>query len=589
MTLGLVIPLVLVGFFNLWNFWQVSRAQLNESLEQQAKLAARAFEQRILAHRQTLETISALASSGENTFTLEDYLNSIVKTRPNWLDVQIVNTNGEVVLSQSSKTTNLPAISVKEIKDKAERENSFVISTEESADKKLSLLSLALPIANRNFVVARIDGASVNDVFERLNLPDDNLIAVFDENNRLLYRNHGLSEQMSLDAGETPLFTALREKREGTIEVESPYDKVRRVYGLARVETANGIVAVGIPSAKLYELTRRQFVRQLLFGLLIAVLAITAAFVIALSITQPMRRLTKAARAFGAGDLTARTEVTQGGTIRELGLTFNQMAEEIVQREEELQALDRLKSEFVSSVSHELRTPLTTIKTLTRVLQSDKISATEREEFLGTIAAECDRQIDFVQNLLDLSRIESGAYKISLAPTDVVKILWECVEAQQRAAISRKLNLKFNSPPSDLPPALTDSGALRQIVSSLVENAMKYTPEGGEIRLAASEKNERIAIEISDNGCGIAAEDMPHIFERFYRGRPLDAQNLSKTGGEFSDEDEYVAVNETAGVGLGLYLVHNLVEQISGEITVESPVYKNTHGTKFTVLLPISR
>jgi signal transduction histidine kinase len=588
LTLGLLIPLVLAGFFNLWGFWQTSRTQLDESLKRQAELAAAAFEQRILAYRQTLEMISVLASNNESRLALQDYLDSFVKTRPNWLDVQIINSDGETVLSQSNKSLNLEAVPIKELKEEAARENSFVISTEQSAGENLRLLSLALPIGDGNFVVARISGASVSQVFENLKLPEDNIIAVFDKNNRLLYRSRVSPEQMSLDVDETPLFAALKEKRQGTIEVESPYDKIRRVYGLARIEAVNSVVIVGTPSAKLYEPAREQFIRQMLFGLLVAVLAVAAAYWMARSITRPMRHLTGAARAFGAGDLTARTEVAGDGTIGELGLTFNQMAEEITQREEELKALDRLKSEFVSSVSHELRTPLTTIKTLTRVLQSNKISEAERGEFLETIAVECDRQIDFVQTLLDLSRIESGAYKISLAQTDAAKVLRESIEAHRRTADSRKLNLKFIASPNDLPPALTDAGALRRIVSSLIENAMKYTPEGGEIAVSANQKNARIAVEITDDGCGIRAEDLPRVFEKFYRGQPLESKSNANDGGEFSSEIDCVAASEAAGVGLGLYLVHNLVEQISGEIVAESPVKEKGRGTKFTVFLPVS-
>ena len=593
LTLGLVIPLVLVGFFSLWNFRQVSRQQLDQSLEQQAKFAAQAFEQRILAQRQTLETISILANSDDNTFTLQDYLNSIVETRPQWHDVKIINADAKVVVSQTIKKSNLQNDSVKKIRDEARRENSFFISTEQSADQNLRLLLLALPTARGDFIIARIDGSSATEVFEKLDLPEDNIIAVFDKNNQLLYRSRVSPEQMSLDVAQTPLLKALNEKLEGTIEVESPYDKIRRVYGLARVESANSTVAVAVPSAKLYEPMVQQFIRQLLFSLPIAALAILAAFLIARSIARPIRLLAEAAQAFGAGDLSVRAKVMQSGSIRELGLTFNQMAEEIIQREEKLKTLDRIKSEFVSNVSHELRTPLTTIKTLTRVLQSDKISAAERDEYLETIAVECDRQIDFVQNLLDLARIESGAYKISFAPTDVIKLLWELIDTHQRAAVSRRLSLKFKSPDDDLPLALTDVGALRRIVASLIENAMKYTPEGGKITIAVSEKHDRIAIEVIDNGCGIAAEDLPHIFERFYRGQPIPAQRSQETGGEFFDETESTSVNEAAGVGLGLYLVHNLVEQIEGEIVAESPVNnvakEQGYGTKFTLFLPVSQ
>lgn len=588
LTLGLLIPLVLAGFFNLWGFRQSSRAQLDESLKRQAQLAATAFEQRIIAYRQTMETISILAGNNESRFALQDYLDSIVKTRPNWLDVQIVDANGEVILSQSKKTANLSAISVKDLEREAERENSFVISTEQSADENLRILSLALPISGGNLIVARIDGASVSDVFKNLKFPEDNIIAIIDKNNRLLYRSRVSPEQMSLDVGETRLFTELNEKRRGAIEIQSPYDKIRRVYGVARVEAADAVVIVGVPSAKLYEPAREQFLRQMLFGLLVAGLAVAAAYWLARSITRPMRILSGAARLFGAGDLTARAEITDGGTIGELGMTFNQMAAEIAEREEELKTLDRLKSEFVSSVSHELRTPLTTIKTLTRVLQSDKISKDERAEFLETIASECDRQIDFVQTLLDLSRIESGAYKISLRPVDVVRVLRESIEAQKKTAESRRLNLKFTLLPNDLPPALTDAGALRRIVSSLVENAMKYTPEGGAVAVSARKEGERIAVEIADNGCGIQAEDLPRIFEKFYRGQPLAAKNPPDEDGDFSGETECGAAGETAGVGLGLYLAQNLVEQIGGEIQAESPVKDKKTGTKFTVFLPIS-
>lgn len=583
-------PLVLVGFFNLWEFREGSIAGVNESVARQAQLAATAFGQHIEAQRQTMQTISILAANNEGRIALTEYLNSIVETRPNWLDIQILSRDGEIVLAQSYNRLDLPAISFEALKNEVAGTNSFAVATEQTEDKKLRLLSLALSTANSGFVVARIDGASANSVFENLSLPQDHIIAVFDSNNRLIYRSRVSPEQISLDTNQTPLLVALTEKRDQTIEVESPYDGILRVYGLARIELADATVVVGIPSRTLYEPARQRFFRQVFFSLLVLALAMTAAYAIALGIVNPMRRLTEAARRFGAGDLTARVIVEGGGSsIGELGATFNQMAQEIEQREDVLKTLDRLKSEFVSNVSHELRTPLTTIKTLTRVLQRDKSSAAEREEFLETIAKECDRQIDFVQNLLNLSRIESGAFKISLAPFDVVKILRRSIEAHSKTAASRRLSLDLNLTQNNLPPALTDPRPLSQVISGLVENAMKYTPEGGEIVLCASQKNKRIAIEFSDSGCGIRAEDLPHIFEKFYRGRPLEmsAGTGSNSDDAINGEDDGFA-HETAGIGLGLYMAHNLVEQIGGELLVESPVSETGRGAKFTVLLPVA-
>ena len=577
LTVGLVVPLLLVGFYNLWEAWQVSRGQLNESIERQAELAATAFEQWIEAQAQTLRTITTL-SQIDNPATLKDYLNSIVKTRPHWLDVQIVSPAGEVILSQTVRDKPLPLVSIETLLREVAAKKTLVIFTEQISEENFRLLSLAQPMPDGNFIVARIDGASASSVFKQLDLPEENIIAVFDQNSRLLYRSNVSPEQMSADVSDTPLLSALNNKQLATVEVESPYDKINRVYGLARITAVDCVVAVGVPSENLYAPAKRQYWRQLWVGALITSLAILLVFFIARGIVEPIRLLTDAARGFGAGELDSRTKIPAGSPVRELSETFNQMADKIVAREERQKELDRLKSEFVSSVSHELRTPLTTIKTLTRVLESSNISQNERAEYLQTIADECDRQIDFVQNLLDLSRIESGAYRVSLVKTGVGDVLRSAVEANSRTALTREVDLKLKTLSEDLPPVLTDASALRRIVSSLVENAMKYTPENGRIEVAAERGNEKIAVTVTDGGCGIAPEDLPRIFEKFYRGRPLTTNKSS---------EDCTAENETPGIGLGLYLVKSLVEQIGGEIIAESPAVAGGRGSRFIVLLPL--
>jgi signal transduction histidine kinase len=586
LTLGLVVPLVVVGFINLWSTRQVSREQLNESVEQQAELAATAFDQWIEAQKQTLVTIKDLTENNQSPLTLKDYLNSIIKTRPHWLDVQIIGAGGEAKLSQSTKDRPLPLISTEIIRAEIEQRKTLVIFTDQFNDEKLPVLSLAYPLTGGDFVVARIDGAGASRIFEQIELPAEHTISVFDFNNRLLYRNRISPEQLAQEVNNTPLLSVLNEKSSGTIEIESPYDNIGRVYGLAKVEDTGYKIAVGVPSSRLYEPARRQFTSQALFGSFITVLAVLLAFLMARSIAGPIRNLSNAAKAFGEGDLSARAEISRSGTIRELGETFNQMAEQIAHREEELKKLDRLKSEFVSSVSHELRTPLTTIKTLTRVLQRNNIPATEREEYLKTIAVECDRQIDFVQNLLDLSRIESGAYRVKLTETDIIELLENCLASQKPTAAAQNLELRFDAPKNNLPPALTDTNALRRIILSLLENAVKYTPEGGEIRISAGQDDGKIIIRISDTGCGIAPEDLPHIFEKFYRGKALELTTISALDREQFKQDDCSTSHEATGVGLGLYLVKSLVDQIGGEISAESPVSGTDHGTKFTLSVP---
>ena len=149
-----------------------------------------------------------------------------------------------------------------------------------------------------------------------------------------------------------------------------------------------------------------------------------------------MRRLRSTAQRLGAGELTARAPALGGGEIGDLGTAFNTMATQIAEREERLTELDRLKSEFVSSVSHELKTPLTTIKLLAHLLQQSEVAEEERVDYSKTIAVECDRQIELVGNLLDLSRIESGAYKLRKSRVEVGELISSSVDVERHRAES---------------------------------------------------------------------------------------------------------------------------------------------------------
>ncbi|MCC6329637.1 MAG: sensor histidine kinase [Acidobacteria bacterium] len=579
LTIGLAVPLVLVGFFNLWEAWQASRAQLNQSIERQAELAATAFEQWIEAQTQTLRTVSTLAAN-DNKASLRDYLNSIIETRPHWLDVQIVDQTGKIELSQTVREKPLPIVSIESIRDEIKAKHSLVVISEQLSGQNLRLLSLAMPLADGRFILARIDGASASEVFHQLELPKEYIIAVFDPNYRLLYRSNVSPEQMSIDVSDTSLLSALGAKQTDTVEVESPYDKIKRIYGLARIEAVNCVVVVGVPSESLYAPAKAQYWRQLWIGSLIAVLAGALALLIARGIVLPMRELTSAARSFGHGDLSTRTDIRGSGPMREVAETFNQMAERIQLREEKLKELDNLKSEFVSSASHELRTPLTTIKALVRVLQSGNVSQAEREDYLKTIGDECDRQIEFVRNLLDLSRIESGAYKPNLGQLELSGFLQNLVDSLGRAANSRDLTLSLTLPDQTLPSVTTDADILRRVISSLIENSMKYTTAGGTVRVSAAAGQNSVSIAVEDSGCGIASEDLPYVFDKFYRGHPAPNGFAAAI-----DLDESVPPPDSGGMGLGLFLSRSLAEQIGAEITVESPIANGT-GSRFTFTMP---
>jgi signal transduction histidine kinase len=301
------------------------------------------------------------------------------------------------------------------------------------------------------------------------------------------------------------------------------------------------------------------------------------ALLIAQRIAGPVRQLSNAARRFGAGDSSARASVKTSGELEDLRTSFNSMAAEIEKREARLTELDRLKSDFVSGVSHEMRTPLTTIKTLTSVLLRGNSSEADRLEFLQTIMAECDRQIDLVLNLLDLSRIEAGTFNIALSPVDVAELVTSCAETERRNAEGRHHHLEIQLP-EERAAVLADRAALRRLLCGLVQNSIKYTPDGGRIVINATTRPNEVRISVSDTGRGIREEDTPHIFEKFYRGRS------SRETGRNSIEDEGSTDGDDGpGVGLGLYLARTIVEEIGGHISVKSKVGE---GSIFTVTLP---
>jgi signal transduction histidine kinase len=244
------------------------------------------------------------------------------------------------------------------------------------------------------------------------------------------------------------------------------------------------------------------------------------------------------------------------------------------QARREAESANAVKDEFLAAVSHELRTPLTTIKTLTRLLLRKNPSEAERREYLEDIASECERQIDLVHNLLDLSRVRVGGVEIRPGRVDVAGALVDCEKIERAAAAERGQELVVEAA-HELPPARADHSALRRALCAVVENAVKYTPEGGRITLRARHGGEEISIEVEDTGQGIRPEELPHIFERFYRGR-------AGVDGDGWGADE----QDVPGIGLGLYLARVLVEGMGGSIEASSRVGR---GSTFTLSLPVWR
>jgi signal transduction histidine kinase len=572
LALGIAVPLVVFGALDLRNMWQLSRAQLDDSIKQQVEFASVVLERWLDDQKKALDATAALA--GENdprSPVIRENLESVLETRRFWLDLRITNATGTTTVSQPARKELLPTALTDHLVSEMRERNSWAVVTDRTVDEERPIVLIAVPIEKSGAVIVRIDGAALNELFDRIELSPQVVITVRDSDGHVLYRRRGSEAPMEGDINWSPLSSALRGERTSVVELISPIDGIKRVYGVAHIRDTGLIAMIGIPSSTLYEPARTRLNRYALVGFVALLIAVGAALVIERSIVFPVRRLRATTQQLGAGDLSARAPVTSGGEIGDLANAFNSMAKRIEEREERLTELDQLKTEFVSSVSHELKTPLTTIKILAHLLQQSGLSDAEKVDYLKTIAMECDRQIDFVGNLLDLSRIESGGYKLRKAPVDVSELIASCAEVERHRVESVGLNLSTDVPVG-LPPVQGDFEALRRVLRGLIDNASKYTPGGGEIVMSARLSGDQLAISIEDNGQGISAADMPHVFEKFYRARP---ENL--------ELDESVPGTAAPGVGLGLYLARHIVSQLDGQVTVES---KQGRGTIFTVFLP---
>lgn len=230
----------------------------------------------------------------------------------------------------------------------------------------------------------------------------------------------------------------------------------------------------------------------------------------------------------------------------------------------QLRALENIRRDFVANVSHELRTPVANIKGYTETLLDGAIDDRESaKEFIGIIHQSSGQLAALIDDLLNLSRIESGKMTFNLVPLDLQVALKRSVEAMDKTAKKKLISVTINIPPA-VPKVLADDQRLSQVLFNLLDNAIKYTPEKGKITVSADVQKETVRVSVTDTGIGIPPEDLPRVFERFYR---VDKARSRELG----------------GTGLGLSIVKHLIHAHGGEVEVESTLGL---GSRFSFTLP---
>jgi len=297
--------------------------------------------------------------------------------------------------------------------------------------------------------------------------------------------------------------------------------------------------------------------RFFLWGGLVAVaIAVAITFFLSRRILAPVKALTLASKQLGGGDFSQRVQIKDKSELGELARTFNSMAGD-------LERAERLRQNMVADVAHELRTPLSNIRGYLEALRDGMIKPDKKT--IRSLYEEASLLSRLVDDLQELSLAEAGELKLVCQAEDIGELIRQtvaAVEAQERVkGISLSVEL-----PDKLPPMNIDSRRISEVLRNLLENAVAHTAKEGSITVAAQQRDNWVEVSVTDTGEGIPAEDLPNIFERFYR---VDKSRARATGGS----------------GLGLTIAKRLVEAHGGQIEVQSEPGK---GSRFAFTVPVS-
>ena len=297
-------------------------------------------------------------------------------------------------------------------------------------------------------------------------------------------------------------------------------------------------------------------------------LAVVVSALMARRFTTPLRRLTEVSRALAEGDLSRRVPPSQvragSSEMAELAVQFNAMADQLEESVEFIRR-DRDRSrDFLADVSHELRTPLAALRMVNELLRGTAGENPEtRAEFLESSGQQLERLDWFAQNLLELSKLDSGLVLLDLRPDDLRAAVESAADQSDASARRKGVSMSIKLPTTPV-RIRHDPQRIGQVVANLVANAVKFTPRGGSVTVEVAATPDGAQIDVSDTGVGIDPTELPRIFDRFYRGSHANPERGT-------------------GSGLGLAIVRSIVEMHGGTVAVESRV---GGGSRFTVQLP---
>lgn len=317
-----------------------------------------------------------------------------------------------------------------------------------------------------------------------------------------------------------------------------------------------GYVFVSIPSDSLGEYTKDNIRLFLLSALGVLALTFVVVYILTYRLVRPLRQMAAATRRFGEGDFSMRIPVTGKDEIAELATALNNMAIS-------LSGVEDMRRSFVANVSHELKTPMTTIAGFIDGILDGTIPPDKQAHYLKIISDEVKRLSRLVRSMLDLSRIDAGQLKINRVKFDLMEATCSTLLSFEQRLEDKHITIT-GLEDCDYTEVYADFDLIGQVIYNLIDNAVKFTNESGSIDIRFGRRDGRIQYCVRNTGAGIPRQEMPHIFERFYK----------------SDKSRSL---DKSGVGLGLYIVKSIINLHHGEIVVRSA---ENEYTEFAFWLP---
>jgi len=293
-------------------------------------------------------------------------------------------------------------------------------------------------------------------------------------------------------------------------------------------------------------------------------MAMVLGYFLSSTITERIHKLKQAAEQLAQGDLQTRIAVSGHDEVAALAVTFNQMAEQLQAADRRQRELESLRRDLIAWVSHDLQTPLTSMRAILEALSDGVVDDPETvKRYLHTAQRDVRSLSSLIDDLFQMAQLDAGGFPLNRAKASLGDLVSDTLESFTELAKQHEIYLEGNVDP-DVDPVHMDTQAIGRVLNNLIGNALRHTPPTGRVSIWVRRTTQGVDVTVSDTGEGVREEDIPHIFERFYRG-------------------EKSRNRITGGAGLGLAIARGIVQAHGGELRVESRVGK---GTQFTFHIP---